>query len=179
MNFIFSLLYAPLVFLSLRYFDIKIVSIILFFVSLLWFFILKNKKDFSILFPLFYMLVAIISYFSKAFLALKIMPLLISTLFSLFILVSYLQRKSIILHFAEKFSRTLISTEEREYIHKSTLFWFVLSVINTAIHLTIFLDTNITFWLYYSTFGWYLLFIGAGIIQFLHRQYIFLRNHNV
>lgn len=179
MNFIFSLLYAPLVFLSLRYFDIKIVSIILFFVSLLWFFLLKNKKEFSILFPLFYMLVAIIAYFLKDFLVLKIMPLLISTLFSLFILSSYLQRRSIILYFAEKFSSTIIPVEEKAYIHRSTLFWFALSVINTAIHLSTFLDTDITFWLYYSSFGWYLLFIGAGIIQFLHRQYIFLRNHHV
>lgn len=179
MNFIFSLLYAPLVFLSLRYFDIKIVSIILFFVSLIWFFLLKNKKEFSTLFPLFYMLVAIIAYFSKAFLVLKIMPLLISTLFSLFILFSYLQRKSIILYFAEKFSRAAISAQEKEYIHNSTLFWFALSVINTAIHLTIFLDTNISFWLYYSSFGWYFLFIGAGVIQYVHRRYIFLRNHDV
>lgn len=179
MNFLFSLLYAPLVFLSLRYFDIKIVSIILFFVSVLWFFLLKNKKEFSTLFPLFYMLVAIISYFSKAFLVLKIMPLLISTLFSLFILFSYLKRKSIILHFAEKFAKTAISAKEKEYIHNSTLFWFVLSVLNTAIHLTIFLDTNISFWLYYSSFGWYFLFIGAGVIQFLHRRYIFLRSDDV
>jgi len=179
MNFLFSLLYAPLVFLSLRYFDIKIVSIVLFLVSVLWFSLLKNKKEFSRIPPLFYMLVAIIAYFSKAFLVLKIMPLLISTLFSLFILYSYLKRKSIILHFAEKFSRTAISAKEKEYIHNSTLFWFVLCVINTAIHLTIFLDTNISFWLYYSSFGWYFLFIGAGIIQFLHRRYIFLRCDDV
>lgn len=179
MNFIFSLLYAPLVFLSLRYFDIKMVSIILFVVSTLWFLLLKNKKEFSILFPLFYMLVAIIAYFLKDFLVLKIIPLLISSLFSLFILLSYLQRRSIILYFAEKFSKTPISEKEKEYIHRSTLFWFVLSVINTAIHLIIFLDTNLSFWLYYSSFGWYFLFAVAGIIQFLHRRYIFLRNDNV
>jgi len=179
MNILFSLLYAPFIFLSLRYFDIKIVSIVLFLVSALWFSLLKNKKEFSILLPLFYMIVAIISYFLKDFLVLKIMPLLISSLFSLFILFSYLQRRSIILHFAEKFSKTPISEKEKEYIDRSTFFWFVLSVLNAAIHLIIFLDTNISIWLYYSSFGWYFLFIVAGIIQFLHRRYIFLRNDNV
>lgn len=179
MNFLFSLLYAPLVFLSLRYFDIKMVSIILFVMSTLWFLLLKNKKDFSILFPLFYMMVAIIAYFLKDFLVLKIMPLLISSLFSLFVLLSYLQQRSIILHFAEKFAKTPILEQEKEYIRRSTLFWFVICVINTAIHLIIFLDTNLSFWLYYSSFGWYFLFVVAGIIQFLHRRYIFLRNDNV
>lgn len=179
MNFLFSLLYAPFVFLSLRYFDIKIVSIVLFVVSMLWFFLLKNKKEFSTLFPLFYMLVSIIAYFLKAFAVLKIIPLLISSLFSLFILISYLQGKSIIVYFAEKFSKIAMSEREKAYIHSSTLFWFAISVLNTAIHLIIFLDTNLSFWLYYSSFGWYFLFIGAGIIQFLHRRYIFLRNDNV
>jgi uncharacterized membrane protein len=125
------------------------------------------------------MLVAIIAYFLKDFLVLKIMPLLISSFFSLFILFSYLQRRSIILYFAEKFSKTAILEKEKEYIHKSTLFWFALSMINTAIHLIIFLDTNLSFWLYYSSFGWYFLFVLAGIIQFFHRRYIFLRHDNV
>jgi uncharacterized membrane protein len=175
MNFLFSLLYAPLVFLSLRYFDIKIVSIVLFVVSTLWFLLLEDKKKLSTLFPLFYMLVAIITYFLKDFLVLKIIPILISSLFSLLILFSYLERRSIILYFAEKNFKTPILEKEKEYIHKSTLFWFMLSMINTAIHLIIFLDTNLSFWLYYSSFGWYFLFVAAGAIQFLHRRYIFFR----
>ncbi len=178
MNILFSLLYAPLVFLSLQYFDIKIVSIILFFVSAFWLLLLKNKKEFSTFFPLFYMIVAITAYFLNGFLALKIIPLLMSSIFSLFILFSHMQRRSIILYFAEKFSKTPISEEEKEYIYRSTFFWFVLSVLNTAIHLIIFLDTNLSFWLYYSSFGWYFLFVGAGVIQYLHRRYVFLRNDN-
>ena len=173
MNLILSLLYAPLVFFTLRYFDIKVVSILLFCVSVLWLLFLKNKKTSSILFPLIYAIIAIIAYFSKDFLALKIMPFFISALFSLFILVSYLQRKSIILYFVERFSKKVISSKEKQYIHNSTLFWFLISLINTAVHLTIFLDTNISFWIYYSSFGWYFLFITAGAIQFLHKQYFF------
>ena len=140
MSFIFSLLYAPIVFLSLRYFDIQLVSVIIFIMSGIWFVFLKNKKELSSLFPLFYMLVAVISFFSEKFLVLKIMPLFISVFFSLFILLSYFKRKSIILYFAEKFSKTAISEKEKEYIHHSTLFWFFVSLLNTAVHLTVFLN---------------------------------------
>ena len=179
MNFLFSLLYAPVVFFALRYFDIKIVSIVIFLMASAWFMVLKNKKELSTLLPLFYILIALISFFSEKFFVLKLMPLFISSFFSLFILLSYFKRRSIILYFAEKFSKESISEKEKEYIHQSTLFWFFASLINTLIHLLIFLDSNLSIWLYYSSFGWYFLFILAGIIQFLHRKYIFLGRENV
>jgi len=179
MSFIFSLFYAPIVFLSLRYFDIQLVSVIIFIMSGTWFIFLKTKKELSSLFPLFYMLVAVISFFSEKFLVLKIIPLFISVFFSLFILLSYLKKRSIILYFAEKFSKMPISEKEKEYIHHSTLFWFFITLLNTAVHLSAFLNPNLYFWLYYSSFGWYFLFILAGLIQFFHRRYIFLRRENV
>lgn len=179
MHLFVSLLYAPFVFLSLRYLDIKMVSGILFVLSAFWFLFLFHKKDSSLYFPLFYMLVAGIAYFLNDFLVLKMIPLLISSLFSLFILFSYLQHRSIILYFAEKFSKTPLCEKEKEYIQKSTFFWFLISVLNTNIHLMIYLDANLSFWLYYSSFGWYFLFAAGAIIQFFHRRYIFLRHDNV
>ena len=175
MQILFSLLYAPLVFFSLQYFDIKSVSIFVFFISLLWFSLLKNKKAFSAVFPLFYMLFSFSAFFTEEFFVLKSLPLLLSSLFSGVILFSYLQKKSIILYFAEKFSKTPITQEEKAYIHNSTLFWFLIALINTLVHLKLLRESNLHFWLYYSSIGWYFLFIGAGVLQFLHRRYIFLR----
>ena len=83
--------------------------------------------------------------------------------------------KSIILYFAKKFSKEEISEKEKEYIHKSTLFWVIISCINIFIHLQIFQNENINFWIFYSSFGWYFLFIFAGIIQYLHHKFIFLK----
>lgn len=179
MSFVISLLYAPIVFLSLRYFDIQVVSGIVFIMGVFWLFALKNQRDISVLFPIFYMLVAVIFFYSEKFLVLKLLPLFISVFFSIFILLSYLKHKSIILYFAEKFSKIPIAQEEKEYIHHSTLFWFFVSLVNVMIHLSVFLDSNLYFWLYYSSFGWYFLFIFAGAIQFLHRRYVFLRGENV
>lgn len=179
MNFIFSLLYAPLVFFSLQHFDIRTVSTFILIISIVWLIILRKEQSFTILFPLFYMFIAMFSFFSEAFLVLKIMPLLISTFFSLYLFISYLQKKSLILYFAEKFSKSIIPSNEQMYIHNSTLFWFGITLINLAIHLNIFLNTNLEFWLYYSSIGWYFLFIFAGVLQFFHRKYIFLRRGNV
>jgi uncharacterized membrane protein len=84
-----------------------------------------------------------------------------------------------ILYFAKKISKVEISEAEKEYIHKSTVFWILISSINILTHLIIFLDNSETFWLFYSSIGWYLLFGFAGIFQYLHRKFIFLKRENV
>jgi len=179
MNLIFSLIYAPFVFMMLRYYDVKVVSTIIFIISLLWLFLLKDKKDISTLLPLFYIVIALFAFFSEAFLVLKTIPLLIASFFSCVIFISYFQKKSMILSFAEKMTKTPIGKSEKAYIHKSTMFWFLVSIVNVAIHLAFYLDTNLDFWLFYSSVGWYFLFLFAGLIQFLHRKFIFLRRENV
>ena len=180
MNIIFSLLYAPVVFLALKYFDIQEASIAIFVASFLWFIVQVRHKNITILFPLFYMIIALIAYFSEAFFVLKVLPLFISIVFSLFLFVSYVQKRSLILYFANKYAPHDIDEKEAHYIHKSTLFWFLVTLINIAIHLFAFFNPSMNFWLYYSSIGWYFLFLGAGIIQFFHRKYWFKkRSHNV
>jgi len=175
MNAILPLLYAPFVLFLLNYYDVKIVSGIIFGISIVWLLMLENKQNTSVLFPILSVLFSIFSFFSEVFLFLKAIPLLVSIYFSFFILYSYFQKKSMILLFAEKFSKNTLDEKEKEYIHQSTLFWFLVSLMNVLIHLTFYLEKNVDFWLYYSSIGWYFLFIFAGLLQFLHRHYIFLR----
>ncbi len=179
MNFIFSLLYAPFVFILLRYFDVKIISIIIFLISLIWLLLLKNKRDMATLFPLFYLAIALFAFFSDTFLVLKTIPLFIAIFYALFILLSYFQKKSYIMYFAQKISKSPIGKKEKEYIHQSTLFWFAISIINVLVHLFFYVEVNLEFWIYYSSFGWYILFGLAGGIQFVHRRYVFLRREDV
>jgi len=175
MNFLISLIYAPLVVLSLKYFDIKFVSIFIFIFSLIWFAILFNKNKKETIFPIVYLLIAIFAFFMQDFILLKSTPVVISSLVTIIFLLSYLRKKSILLYFIDKFSKKIIPSQEKEYIHKSTLFWVIISFVNTLIHLKIFFGNNIEFWIYYSSFGWYAIFIIAGIVQFLHRKFIFLK----
>lgn len=179
MNILISILYAPLVFMSLRYFDIKITAISIFFVTLIWLFFSLKKGFKESLYPITYILIALLAFIFEDFIVLKILPMLISAVISSIILISYLNKTSIILYFAKKFSKKEISIQEQAYIQRSSLFWFFIGLINTLTHLYIFLDDNINFWIFYSSIGWYSLFIGAGILQFLHRKFIFLRSCDV
>ena len=136
MRIILSLIYAPIVFFSLRYYNTPLEDALM----------------------------------------LKVFPLLLSSSITLLMILSYIKKKSMILSFAIKFSKKDISNDEKEYIHKSTIFWIIISSINVLIHLIIFINTNnSTFWTFYSSIGWYILFIGAGVLQYLHRKFIFLK----
>ena len=173
MNFILSILYAPLVFTAFRHYDIETSSLIVFSISLLWMLASLKKEKKQALYPLLYMVVSVMAYLLKDFTMLKVVPLLISSFITLFITLSYLRHNSVILHFAKRFARHEISLREEEYIHHSTLFWIGVSLINILIHLRIFLSEDLHFWIYYSSFGWYMLFAIAGILQFVHRKYFF------
>lgn len=175
MNILISLIYAPLVFLAIKYFNIEIVSIILFISSCTWFSFTVRKSYKESLYPFLYILLSLCTYFLKDFVVLKAMPLIISSIFTIIILISYLNKKSVILYFAKKFTKKEISQKEEEYIHKSTLFWIIISCINIYIHTLIFQSENISSWVLYSSFGWYFVFILAGLVQYLHRKFVFLK----
>lgn len=138
MRIILSILYAPVIFFLLKYFNTKLDDAII----------------------------------------LKAFPLILSSIITLLIYLSYVKKKSMILYFAKKFSKVDISEEEKEYIHNSTLFWVGVSLINVIVHILIFFDSNDNFWIFYSSIGWYFLFIIAGIFQFLHRKFVFLKRMN-
>lgn len=178
MNIILSILYAPLVFLSLRYFDIQSVSVVLFLLSSVWFVIALKKSLKETLYPSLYIFIALLAYFINDFFILKALPLLISISITSIIAFSYINENSLILYFAKRFSKQTISQKEEVYIHKSTLFWIGICLVNIGCHMSIFLQDNIQFWLLYSSIGWYFLFLLAGIIQFLHRKFVFLKELN-
>lgn len=175
MHILFSFLYAPIVVLFLSYFDIKTVSLGIFGFGLLWLLSLKQKSFKTTLFPLFYIAIAFTAFVSDDFLVLKFLPLLISLAFIFFLIISHFDNDSIILHFARKIHKRSLSEMEEAYISHSTLFWIVLACVNILLHVSILLLKNDTYWIIYSSFGWYLVFIFGGIVQFLHRHFIFLK----
>ena len=172
MNLLISLLYAPVVFYSLRNFELKTVSFIIFIFSLIWlgFSVKKNFKEY--IFPFFYLGVSLLAYFLDNFLFLKMLPLLISTLISIYILYSYISKNSFIFIFLERLNKD-VKVEEKNYIHKSTLFWFYISLVNVVIHSFVLYLKDMFYWTFYSSIGWYFLFILAGVVQFVHKKIYF------
>ncbi|ATB70705.1 hypothetical protein SJPD1_2611 [Sulfurospirillum diekertiae] len=175
MHILFSFLYAPIVVVLLGYFDIKTVAIGLFGFGVLWLLSQKKREIKTTIFPLFYMAVALGAYFLDDFLVLKFLPLLISLAFIFFLIASYFDNDSIILHFARKIHKRSLSVAEEAYVNRSTIFWIALASVNILLHVSILLLKNDHYWIMYSSFGWYLVFILGGIVQFLHRHFIFLK----
>jgi len=172
MHILFSLLYAPFVFLSLRYFDLKVVSGIIFIISLIWFFVVFKKGFKEMLFPVFYLGVSFFAFVLDDFMLLKSLPLLISILVSLYFFYSYFKKQSFILLFLEKLKKEVDATE-KNYIENSTLFWAWVSVVNIFLHLFVLYNDNINYWIIYTSVGWYFLFGFAFIIQMIHKQVYF------
>lgn len=170
MNLLISLLYAPTLLFALRYFDLKIISIFLFFISFLWFSFNLKKGFREYIVALVYLIFSIVAYFLDSTLLLKILPAFMSFLISLYILYSYLNRHSFIFDFLAKIGKD-VDLKEREYIQKSTLFWFASSLVNFFIHCYILYINDIILWSFYASIGWYFVFVTAGVIQFIHKRF--------
>lgn len=173
MGLFISILYAPIIFFSLKFFDITTVSIILFFLSIFWFLYTLKKDKKNIAFPIFYLVTALICFFAKEFFILKALPLFISVFILFIFTISFIKKESIILHFAQKFIKKEFTKAEKDYMFSSTLFWILVCSFNVAIHIYALISSNIGFWLFYSSIGGYLLIIIAGVLQYLHKKFIF------
>ncbi len=175
MHILFSFLYAPIVVILLGYFNVRAVALGLWIFGVLWLLLLKERKLKTLIFPFFYIAVAIGALILDDFLVLKFLPLLISLAFLFFLIASYFDNDSIILYFAKKLHKRPLSTNEEAYINRSTLFWIGLAFVNILLHVTMLLLKNDGYWIIYSSFGWYMVFIFGGIVQFLHRHFVFLK----
>ena len=148
-------------------------GIILFAVG--WIFTLRSFEIKRILLPLFYLIIGVATLLMQNSMILKVLPLSLSCAFCILLIISYLEKNSLILHFAKKFYKKEISTQEEAYIHYSSKFWIALSLINIIIHILVILSKNNTYWVIYTSFGWYFLFGFGGLFQVLHRHFIFLK----
>lgn len=173
MNIIISLMYAPLIFFSLKYFDIQSLSIGVGILSTLWYFFTIKQRSSDKYYPLVYIFVALCGFFLEKVWVLQLVPLFISLIITSLFFISYLNKKSIILYFIKKFSQKEIDENEKNYIQKSTFFWVILSSLNTIFHLYFYVQTNLEFWVYYSSFGWCLIFLIGGSLQYIHRKFVF------
>jgi len=112
-------------------------------------------------------------------LALKAFPLMMSLIVTFFIYLSYIKKDSMVLKYAKKFMKKEISHEEQKYIQQSTLYWVGVSFVNVIIHFFLFIGDDVVLWAFYSSIGWYGVFIIGGILQYLHRKFIFLKDSDV
>ncbi len=106
---------------------------------------------------------------------LKLLPLFVSVYVTLLIIISHIRKNSLIIKYAKRFSKQDLSEEEIIYIKKSTLFWIGISLINIVIHVGVLLHVNEYYWLTYTSVGWYSVFAFGGLLQYIHRKFVFLK----
>lgn len=173
MNFILSLLYAPIIFFLIKFYPLKEIGIGIFVFSLIYIiysFLIKKNRPF---YALIYMFIGLTTYFLNDFIFLKSIPFLISFSITIAFFISYLNKKSIILYFLQKFKKKEINNFEKNYINNCTLFWCSISLINTLLHIFILTNSNTTIWIYYSSVLWPIVFFFGGILQFIHKKFIY------
>ena len=174
MNIIISLIYAPIVFYFIKNSNIETVAISIFTFSALWFILTLKRGIKEYIFPIFYILISFLAYFLDSYILLKSIPLLISILILLFIFYTYITNNSFIFYFLEKFNKK-VDEREKQYIQKCTLFWAIVSLFNVIIHFYVLNLEEEKYWMMYSSFAWYFLFIFAGLIQAIHKKIYFQR----
>ena len=168
-----SLIYAPLILFLLKHYPIQAVALGVMVCSVFWLSISVWRRG-DKRFPLFYLGVSVVAYSVQSTLVLKLLPLMLALAFTLFLMQSHHKGHSLILHFAKRFSKRPLNALEIAYIERSTLFWVGVSCVNILLH-TWMLFMDELYWGLYASIGWYGLFILAGVIQWLHRHYIFLK----
>ena len=109
----------------------------------------------------------------KILLTVKLFPLFMSFLVTGLILKSYYSDNSMVLLFTNKLKKFNINLGSDEYIKKSTLFWVGVSSVNILVHIYMYFQDNIELWVFYASVGWYSVFIFGGVVQILHRQFIY------
>lgn len=55
-------------------------------------------------------------------------------------------------------------------------FWIIVSLINVVLHVVVLLNSHEYYWVVYTSIGWYFVFGIAGILQYFHRKFVFVKS---
>jgi uncharacterized membrane protein len=106
---------------------------------------------------------------------LKAVPMLLALFVTILMIHSYLGDNGLVLGIAKRLKKD-IDERESAYINASTKFWIGVALLNVVIHGYLFLGNDTMVWAGYSSVGWYLLFGVAALVQFIHRQTVFIKS---
>lgn len=164
-----SILYAPFVLFALRYIPIFIVASAMLIISLVWAYKIRKEPIGAFLLPFFYGVGAILALFVGSETVFKTIPLFIAIAFCLFFLSH--QGGKWLSAMAARFGN--LDEKEKQYVYKCRYFWAGVALVNVGIHALAILNFSGVFWAFYASVGWYGLFLIGGVLQFLHRKFVF------
>lgn len=163
MNNVVSLIFAPLIILSLKFYALDDIALIIVLLSLTWliFVFYRDGVNIELITPAIYFTFALLTFFIESFETIKIVPALISVSFFILFLSAVLEKRGLILYFANRYYKKEIPKEVQQFLAKSDYYWAAVTLVNTLVHLYIFFYADREVWAFYSSIGWYGLFGSA------------------
>lgn len=157
---IFSIIYAPIVFLLSYFLKAAQIGFVLVCIStlhiLLLAFLKKQTNDFLI--PFGALSLGLFSFFLNKIDSLRILPLCISLVFLAIFIYFLAKNRSIPLEMTRKFTKKTISEAEEIFLLRSQAWWVAALFINCILHIYFAFYASLAAWAFYSSIGWYILF---------------------
>lgn len=178
LSIVVSLLFPPSFVLLIQYFDFKSVAFayMLFMLGYLILSVMLKESLKNISTPLIYFTFVIFAYMLSSMEFIKIIPALISATFFIFFLVSFLQKKELILGFTKKFYKKKLDENEEIYLAKADGYWAIVIFINTLIQVYLVFQNDNELWAFYSSVGWYIYIFIALLLQILYGKITMIRS---
>ena len=98
----------------------------------------------------------------------KMIPSLISLFVVFLFLAAVLGEKSLTLTLTKRFYKKELNEKEVEFLSKSDIYWFFVTLLNSAILIYMALYVSNELWATYSSVGWYLYLFFALSLQILY-----------
>lgn len=162
-----NFLFAPAFVLLIHYFELRLVVFLYLLMAVGFFIYMYTKKSSfrDMIVPCMYVAVLSIAFYFSSLEMVKYMPATISSIFLLMFIDSHFNKKYMILGFTDKFYKRKLSQAEIEFLKRGDLYWVLVMLVNTVIHIYIVNFYDDIIWAFYSSIGWYIWFFICLIAQ--------------
>ncbi len=165
-----NIVFAPLFVILIHYFafkDVVFAYLCIAFLYLLWF-LIKKKPVTDVVIVSTYIVILAIAYYFSSIKIVKFIPAILSLIFAVLFLDSYLNGRHMVLGFTKLFYKKELSQEQKVFLERGDLYWVFVMLINTVVHLIVVYSCDDNFWAFYASIGWYGLFFSALAIQIIY-----------
>lgn len=129
----------------------------------------QSLKEISI--PLIYFVFLVLAYFFNSLEYIKLIPALLSSVFFLLFLRSFIYKKEVVLYFTKKFYPKELDAATQKYLASGDGYWSVALGINTLIQIALVFYGDNLLWAFYSSFGWYVYLFFVLLLQILYGKF--------
>lgn len=181
LNRVVSLLFPMTFVLFITLYEFRDVALFyaLFMFGYLLFSLITKQSFKEIATPLIYFVFIVLAYFFNSFESIKLIPALLSSMFFLLFLHSFLHKKEMILYFTKKFYPKELDAATQKYLASSDGYWSIALGTNTLVQIALVFYGDKLLWAFYSSFGWYIYLFFVLLLQILYGKFYAIKNSDL